>query len=151
LWTLLGSKTRGSISLNFDFGENIMAKASRNERRKARIKRTNSLLKKQLRGLSVEAHKSYVMLMALLAQKGGEITVTKGTLQQAAQDILKLGYNVVADPTDDANLIVRLVVVEPTMEQSDVVDTELENAHASLDDDGSPTVVADPPSVPDGV
>ena len=122
-----------------------MPTASRNLRRKRRIKRTNSLLKRQLRGLSQEAHKSYVFLMAILAQHGGEVTITKGTLVQSQENVTKLGYQVAPDPADDTNLIVRLVVLEqPAPQESDAVDTELENAHAGLDDDGSPAVAADP-------
>lgn len=118
-----------------------MPKASRNERKKRRVKRTNSLLKRQLRGLSQEAHKSYVFLMAILAQKGGEVVVAKGTLVQSQQNILTLGYQVVDDLTDTTSVIVRLVTVgEPKAETT--TDEEIEHA-VFVNDPPEPATVAD--------
>lgn len=109
-----------------------MPKASRNERRKRQVKRTNSLLKRQLRGLSAEANKAYLALITILAQKGGEITVTRGTMQQAANDLLTLGFSV-GPGVDEQELIIRLVTnsavgeaAPPVEEESDVFPTAVE-------------------------
>jgi hypothetical protein len=125
-----------------------MAKASRNERRKARIKRTNSLLKRQLGLLSQEAHKSYVYLMAVLAQSGGELKVTKGTIQQALENVRTLGYQIVAGETEQ-DLIIRQVVHSGPVEQSDALPevtdpnslTDEEIEHAVFANDGGPAPV----------
>ena len=71
-----------------------MPTASRNERKKRRQKRTNSLLKKSLTQ-SYRAHaQALVTLFAVLAQRGGRIMVTEGTLKQASQNVNRLSYQV---------------------------------------------------------
>lgn len=102
-----------------------MPKASRNERRKRQVKRTNSLLKRQLKTVGLEGFKNYIMLCAILAQKGGEITVTAGTPQQAQQDITKLGYTVTPSEVV-GELLVRLVVNETALPPAEETQPGLE-------------------------
>mgnify|MGYP001591350277 CR=1 FL=1 len=71
-----------------------MVTASRNLRRKRRIKRTNSLLKKSLKQSYAAHAQALVTLFAALAQRGGSIMVTEGTLKQASQNVNRLSYQV---------------------------------------------------------
>lgn len=119
-----------------------MAKSSRNERRKRQVKRTNSLLKRQLRGLSVEANKAYLALITILAQKGGEITVTRGTMQQAANDLLTLGFSV-SPGADEQDLVIRLVTNSAVGEASPAGDIEVDESDivpAEEESDALPTL-----------
>lgn len=125
-----------------------MPKASRNERRKRQVKRTNTLLKRQLKTVGLEGFKNYIMLCAILAQKGGEITVTAGTLQQAQQDITKLGYTVTPSEVV-GELLVRLVVNETALPPVDESEPGLPFADEcpdlnNLPDDGHGNMIITP-------
>ena len=85
-----------------------MSTTSRNQRRKSRITRTNSLLKRALRTEQQQRAHALMILFAVLAQKGGEAIITKGTLDQAVQNARHLAYEL--HPGSDVDeLIVRLV------------------------------------------
>lgn len=84
-----------------------MPTASRAERRKRRIKRNNTLLKASLKRESIDRFKTHSLLMAVLAQKGGEATVTEGTLKQVVDNIRNLGYTVIKGEKD-GEFIVRM-------------------------------------------
>ncbi len=104
-----------------------MPTASRNERKKRRMKRTNSLLKKQIRNQQ-EAFQRYaaytqqmhLIFMTVLGQSGGEIRITKGTIEQAQLNLQNLSYSVT--PTENTDVdgvsapsneyVVRLVTQE---------------------------------------
>jgi hypothetical protein len=85
-----------------------MPTLSRNRRHHARTRRTNSLLKRELRGLSQNAQKSFAMLLAVLAQAGGEVTIVQGTLDQVLPNLATLGYEVVKGQAENEH-IVRMV------------------------------------------
>lgn len=53
-----------------------------------------------------EAATMKVLLLAVLAQKGGEVTVTRGTLEQITED---LNFEVVNGPEEGTDRIVRIV------------------------------------------
>jgi ABC-type protease/lipase transport system fused ATPase/permease subunit len=59
-----------------------MAKLSRNARAKARKKRTISQLTRALRTVQSDFVRTQMTLLAVLAQKGGSVVVTAGTMQQ---------------------------------------------------------------------
>jgi hypothetical protein len=77
-----------------------MPTASRNTRKKARLKRTTSLLRRELRELATQNFKTTIALITVLAQKG-DITVTQGTIEQVTANIDNLGFQVV--PGENAN------------------------------------------------
>ena len=93
-----------------------MPTASRNERRKRRLKRNNSLLQRSLKQESVERGKAMVVLLALLGQAGGEVTISKGTMQQTLSALKELTYQVT--PTTEGEFIIRLVSLTETPEET---------------------------------
>ncbi len=123
-----------------------MASASRNERRKRRVKRSNSLLKRALKAYEKafqleNAQKQNVILMmaAVLAQNGGEITITQGTLNQVIENVATLGFQMEPSAVD-GEFLVKLVTQE-VGDGGNVVDP----------DDALPEVATDAPSEPDGL
>ncbi len=78
------------------------------------MKRTNSLLKKSLSRASQEQAKAFTILCAVLAQRGGSVMVTKGTLDQAAQNLSRLSYQVEKGEAE-GEFIVKVVEAEPTI------------------------------------
>ena len=54
-----------------------------------------------------EGSKVYALLLTVLAQSGGEIVVTKGTIDQVGMNLLNLGY-VVVGGKEENEFIVRL-------------------------------------------
>ena len=91
-----------------------MPTISRAQRQKARRKRTNSLLKREVRTLSQNAAKSFAMLLAVLAQAGGEVTVVQGTLDQVLPNLATLGYEVVKGQAPNEHII-RMVTQAPAL------------------------------------
>lgn len=85
-----------------------MARDSRNVRRKRRTRRNLSLARRQVSTLTQDYFKTFSTLLAVLAQAGGEVTVTKGTATQVLDNLRTLGWNTVAGATSD-EFIVRLV------------------------------------------
>ncbi len=94
-----------------------MAKLSRNARNKARTKRSLSLTRRQLRNTSGEFIKTHITLLAVLAQKGGEVVITTGTLQQVQVNMA--GFNWSIGPSGvEGEFVVKLVTKEePTAEE----------------------------------
>ena len=108
-----------------------MATASRNERKKRRQKRTNSLLKQSLKQ-TYQAHaNALVTLFAVLAQRGGSVMVTKGTLEQASQNLNRLSYQV--DKGDnEREYIVRVVENTPNTTATTDIYTRNEEVEPNL-------------------
>ena len=97
-----------------------MPTASRNERKKRRMKRTNSLLRRALQQEAIQRYKTHAMLMAVLAQKGGEVTITAGTMQQVSQNIQRLSYKVALVEDNPSEFIVSMVeTAAPTTETTE--------------------------------
>jgi hypothetical protein len=88
-----------------------MPSASRNANRKRRIRRNMTLLKRAGYAEAVAKTKALVHLFAVLAQSGGEVTLTKGTIDQVVADMTKLSYSLDKAPID-GEFIMRLVVME---------------------------------------
>lgn len=53
--------------------------------------------------------RSFLVTLALLAQKGGEMIVTQGTLDQVTAKLQELDYEVVPNPATQGEFIVRLL------------------------------------------
>ena len=64
-----------------------MPTTSRNANHKRRQRRTISLLTRQARQLLADLQKTHLTLLGVLAQSGGEVTVTKGTLAQVTRQM----------------------------------------------------------------
>ncbi len=99
--------------------------ASRNANRKRRIRRNITLLRRAGYAEAVAKQKALIHLMAVLAQSGGEVTVTKGTIDQIMADLSKMSYSV-DKGTVENELVFRLVVAEdtlPVVEVSPIEDT----------------------------
>lgn len=110
-----------------------MPTASRAERRKRRIKRNNTLLKASLKRESIDRFKTHALLMAVLAQKGGEATVTEGTLKQVVDNIRNLGYTVIKGETDGEFIVRMTEAATPEQVEPPTEDTIVEGALKSPD------------------
>jgi hypothetical protein len=71
-----------------------MASASRNIRRKRRIKRNLSITRRALFMESVARAKTSVVFYAVLSKLGGEIELSKTDIDTAAQNLTKLSYEI---------------------------------------------------------
>ena len=88
-----------------------MAQASPIKRQMKRIKRSNNMLKRELQRNTLANYKLFSTFMMVLAQKGGEVTVTKGTAEQVLASMARLSY--VVEPGLDSNeFIIRQVTKE---------------------------------------
>ncbi len=85
-----------------------MPTASRNERKKRRQKRTSSLLKRVLKQTEFQRQQAMILLLAVLAQHGGEFTIVKGTIAQVMTDFQYLGFESVKGATEN-EVVVRMV------------------------------------------
>lgn len=72
-----------------------MAKASRNLRKQRRQKRQLSIMAHAATHQHSELLKTQMMLLAVLAQKGGEVIVTTGTMQQVLKNYRGMGWTLV--------------------------------------------------------
>ena len=108
-----------------------MAQLNKAKRRLARQKRELSLYRQRealrsendamrgwLKQTGAKAQYSTLTLMAILAQKGGEIEITKGTYQQVIENAQRLSWAI--EPRDEAEntLIVRLVETSNDMAEA---------------------------------
>jgi hypothetical protein len=71
-------------------------------------RRRNNELRRQLRRIATSGQQAYATLLAVLAQKGGEVTVTKGTIDQVTENYKRLGFVVENSKEHDNEFIVRL-------------------------------------------
>lgn len=98
-----------------------MAHASPRKRRERRLKRQMTLLERQftlaqriemlersLAQAQQQGSSAVLLLLAILAQKGGDIEITTGTLDQVKANIANLGWNVRPNPNDKTACLVSL-------------------------------------------
>lgn len=101
-----------------------MAKLPANQRHKARLKRTVTQLQRAFQQLNAQFGQTQTMLLAVLAQHGGDITVTAGTIQQILPKLSVLGWQTVASAETPGEFVVRLVDNTPeTAEEPTAADT----------------------------
>jgi hypothetical protein len=74
----------------------------------AKIRHDTNTLRRRARYSIAQGGQVYAILLAVLAQSGGEITVTQGTLNQVGANMQQLGY-IVTKGTVENEFIVRLV------------------------------------------
>ncbi len=96
-----------------------MAHASRNVRKARRLRRNANQAHRTGRKIAFEAQKTFAVLMAVLAQAGGDVTVVKGTLDQVSANLPRLGYTMIAG-ANAGEFIVRQTLEEvPLPAQND--------------------------------
>ena len=69
---------------------------------------SNRELARRAEGAIASHNRTFVTLLAVLAQEGGERVVTQGTIDQVAQHYLDMGYTIVPNPGNAREFIVRL-------------------------------------------
>lgn len=93
-----------------------MASVSKAQRQKRRVKRTNSLLKRALRNESAERYKAHVILLSVLAQQGGEVTVQPETITQTMNNVHNLAFAIEPNAEKTASVIRLVTVTKPATE-----------------------------------
>ncbi len=88
-----------------------MAKMSRVKKHHAQTKRENSLLKRALVQSQQSEGRTTALLLALLVQAGGDITISQATSNTMRTDIVRMGYKMM--PTEEGLVKVVLVMQEP--------------------------------------
>src|SRR6266851_375434 len=100
-----------------------MGQPSRKERRNNIRARELGLQRRELRaqalamaeewkGLNDRLQQTMVALLGVLAQKGGEVEVTKGTLDQVIEKLSRLGWKTEPKPGDEHTVRVMLTEQE---------------------------------------
>ncbi len=100
-----------------------MAKQSRVKKYQGQLKRENSLLKRALVQAQQSEGRTTALLLALLVQAGGDITISQATSNTMRTDIVRMGYKMT--PTEEGLVKVVLVmqdaeVTEETPEEAPV-------------------------------
>lgn len=109
------------------------------------MRRTNKSLKRTLHHIATNGRTAYATLLAVLAQKGGEITVTQGTLDQVNENFKQLAFRV--DPilgTSPKEFTVRLIETPvETPGTDDAEGDEHADEHDGVADEATGSVPAD--------
>jgi hypothetical protein len=98
-----------------------MASTSNHKREKGRLKRETTRLTRALQTEHINTYKLFSTLMMVLAQKGGEVTVTKGTAEQVFGSMNRLSY-VVEQSANENEFVIRQVTKEDSHVDT-IVDT----------------------------
>ena len=85
-----------------------MPQDSKRKRYARKLRRSRTLAIRSLKESRIVAFNAHTTLLSVLAQQGGEVTVTLGTFQQVIQDVQKLNW-VNAPGANGGEFIVRLV------------------------------------------
>ena len=107
-----------------------MPTASRNERRKRRIRRNLTLATRNLRTETMQRARVQVALLAVLAARGGEIEITQADITGTVQNLQHIGYVIekkLPDNPADTTFVVKLVAVtegasQPVAEEAPVAE-----------------------------
>lgn len=100
-----------------------MANVSRALRHKRKLRRHANQMLRAARGSRKDALKYFSLLMTVLAQKGGEIVITKGTIQQVERTLPRLSFEIVKAKDGIEEFTLRMVEApEPADEGTDVAD-----------------------------
>lgn len=87
-----------------------MAKQSRVKKYQGQLKRENSLLKRALVQAQQSEGRTTALLLALLVQAGGDLTISQATSNTMRTDIVRMGYKMM--PTEEGLVKVVLVMQE---------------------------------------
>ena len=93
-----------------------MPTISRAKRYKARLRRSASLLKRALRESAFSSNKNFSTLAIVLAQLGGELTVTQETIQSVVAKINSVQYAVEGLPDGGARIFLVEADAVPTVD-----------------------------------
>ena len=115
-----------------------MPTASRNERRKRRQRRTISLLTRQSNRLQEQFQKTHFTLLGVLAQSGGEVTVTKGTLQQVLDRLKFLNWQTIAGKEENEYVVRVIEAPEPAETVKDYSITRMEEQNGKEENNSAP-------------
>ena len=85
-----------------------MPQTSRTVRKHRRIRRESTLTRRQLKAAYAHHAQTLFTLLSVLAQNGGELYITNGTMLQVMKDQMTLQYAVEKGRSDD-EMVVRLV------------------------------------------
>ncbi len=77
-----------------------------------KVRRINADLRRQVRRMSHLGRSAYATLLAVLAQHGGEVTITQGTLEQVNENFRNLSFAVSQKKDIPNEFTVRMVVEE---------------------------------------
>lgn len=91
-----------------------MAKLSRNQRHKARQRRTLSILKREFRKLYQAHHNATFALLSLLEDKGGELTITEAMMKAVLPRMVHLSWK--SERRENGDVVVTLVDSTPAAE-----------------------------------
>lgn len=133
-----------------------MAHASRNVRKKARTRRNLTLARKEARTLNEQVTtlngaywQAHSTLLMILQQRGGQVTVTQGTIQQVLTNLRDLTWKSGPNPDAEGEVIITLMdnsaeaVVDPkaaltiTHLPDDDADAKIEAAVAACSGDNA--------------
>ena len=92
-----------------------MAKQSRVKKYQGQLKRENSLLKRALVQAQQSEGRTTALLLALLVQAGGDITISQATSNTMRTDSVRMGYKMT--PTEEGLVKVVLVMQEPDVQE----------------------------------
>ena len=85
-----------------------MPQDSKRKRYARKLRRSRTLAIRSLKESRMVAFNAHTTLLSVLAQQGGEVTVTLGTFQQVIRDVQKLNW-VNAPGANGGEFIIRLV------------------------------------------
>lgn len=104
-----------------------MAQLSKAKKRTARLKRSNSLLRTNLKQTFRAYGRDRAILLAVLGQAGGRMMVTKGTIEQVTANMRGLDYAVEPSTIEGEFVVSLLTTVAPAVEWTGIVpdDTEV--------------------------
>jgi hypothetical protein len=88
-----------------------MAKQSRVKKYQGQLKRENSLLKRAVLAAQQGQGRATALVLGLLAQAGGDVTLSQDTTNRINTDIARMGYKI--EPTPEGLVKVVLVLQEP--------------------------------------
>lgn len=86
-----------------------MARDSRNVRRKRRVKANLTSVRKQARTLNAAYWQAHSTLLMILQQRGGQVTVTQGTMQQVLGNLRELTWKSAPNPDAEGEIVITLV------------------------------------------
>lgn len=118
-----------------------MPSASRNLRRKRRVKRNLSITRRALFTESVARAKTSVIFYAVLSKLGGEIEVSKADIDTAAKNLTKLSFEVEPSAVEGYFMIKMVEAAPATGAPAEVVEAAAEAVEATVE---IPTEVVNP-------
>lgn len=97
-----------------------------------RLRRTNKAMKRTLKSVATGGKQAYSTLLAVLAQKGGEVVITQGTIDQVTANYADLGFRV--EKGDQPNEYKVLLVEGPEKPQETPGTTDAEEGAEHADE-----------------